>query len=220
MIVTIDGPAGAGKSTVARALAERLHFTFLDTGAMYRAVTLAALRAGIASADQPGLHRLLEQLTIVLDGGRTLLNEEDVSREIRTPQVTEAVRHFADNAVVRAHLTRLQRAAANGRDLVTEGRDQGTVVFPSAECKFFLTADETTRARRRHADFQSRGQRVSFEQVQAEQYRRDQQDQTRRLAPLRPAPDAQIIDTTGLDILATIQLLETEIHKCLARREG
>src|SRR5438067_1380445 len=141
MIVTIDGPAGAGKSSAARMLAQRLGFEFLDTGAMYRAVALAALRAGLDLHDQAGLTRLLTTLTLDMPPGRVLLNGEDVTTAIRTGAVTAATSPVADSPAVRRHLVALQRAVAAGRDVVCEGRDQGTVVFPEAACKFFLKAD-------------------------------------------------------------------------------
>ena len=145
MIVTIDGPAGAGKSTVAGLLAERLGFCFLDTGAMYRAVTLAALRGRLDWSDQQALGRLASQISLRFEQGKTLLGGQDVSREIRHPEVTACTRHVADNPLVRVQLVELQRRLAAGANVVTEGRDQGTVAFPQAECKFFLTASATER---------------------------------------------------------------------------
>ena len=140
MIVTIDGPAGAGKSSAARALAERLGFRFLDTGAMYRAVAWAALRRGIDVRDTAALDSLIPQLELNLRGTHVLLNGEDVTHQIRTPEVTHAVRFAADSVPVRQFLSKLQRQIADAGSIVTEGRDQGTVVFPDADCKIFLTA--------------------------------------------------------------------------------
>src|SRR5262245_18143357 len=141
MIVTIDGPAGSGKSSAARMLAGRLGFEYLDTGAMYRAVTLAALRAGLDLRDQEALARLLDGLVLDMPPGRVILGGEDVSGAIRTAEVTEASKPVADIPVVRRRLVGMQRTIAAGRDMVCEGRDQGTLVFPDAACKFFLVAD-------------------------------------------------------------------------------
>src|SRR5438105_12024047 len=154
MIVAIDGPAGAGKSSIARRLAKRLGFAFLDTGAMYRAVALAALRQNLGPNDVAAITRLTEALTIDFDGTRTLLDGEDVSAAIRTGEVSATVHLAADNVAVRQRLVELQRQMASGRDLVTEGRDQGTVAFPLAECKIFLTATRHERARRRFEELQ------------------------------------------------------------------
>src|SRR5262245_47023253 len=140
MIVTIDGPAGAGKSTAARTLARRLGFEFLDTGAMYRAVTLAALRAGCDLNDEQALGRLVAGLTLEMPPGRVVLAGEDVTDSIRTPEVTAGTGKVASSPAVRRRLSELQRALAAGRNIVCEGRDQGTIVFPDAACKFFLVA--------------------------------------------------------------------------------
>ncbi len=198
MIITIDGPAGAGKSTVARALARRLGFRFLDTGAMYRAVALAALRRGLDWDAPDDLARLARKLDIRTLGQRILLDGEDVSEAVRTSEVTAVTRYAADNLQVREFLVELQRKLAAGDDVVTEGRDQGTVAFPRAECKIFLTASPAERARRRLLDLQSQGEPVTLEQVLAAQERRDREDATRPVGPLAPALDAITIYTDGL----------------------
>src|SRR5262245_40328606 len=166
MIVTIDGPAGAGKSSAARALARRLGFEFLDTGAMYRAVTLAGLRARIDFDDEAALTRLAAGLGLEMPpGGRVVLDGEDITGLIRTAEVTAASGKVASSPGVRSRLVELQRAIAAGRHMVTEGRDQGTIVFPDAARKFFLVADPRERARRRHRQMLARGEEVPFEEV-------------------------------------------------------
>jgi CMP/dCMP kinase len=208
MIVTIDGPAGAGKSSIARRLAERLSFQFLDTGAMYRAVTLAALRAGLGDGDAPQIAALAETLAIDLAHERTILNGEDVSAAIRTSDVSAAVYLAADNVAVRRRLVALQRQIAGSRDTVTEGRDQGTVAFPQAECKIFLTASPEERARRRHAELAARGELVSLESVLAQQQDRDQRDAARPVGALLKAADAVEVWTDGLSPDEVIDRLE------------
>ena len=198
MLVAIDGPAGAGKSTVARAAADALGFTYLDTGAMYRTVALARLRDPHAD---PGA------LAIEL-GERVLLDGEDVTDAIRAPQVTDAASRVAADPRVRAAMVERQRALIAGGDWVAEGRDIGTVVAPGAELKVFLTATAQERARRR-AEQTGR----AIDEVLAEQERRDDRDRAREASPLLAAPDALILDTTGLslqDVVAQIVQLANE----------
>ena len=218
MIVAIDGPAGAGKSSIARRLAERLGFAFLDTGAMYRAVALAALRAGLFPGDEEAIARLANGLTIDFDGVRTLLNGEDVSTAIRTPEVTAAVYLAADNIAVRERLVALQREIAAGRDIVTEGRDQGTVAFPKAQCKIFLTASREERARRRFEELQARGERTTYEQVLAQQDERDERDAVRPVGALRKAADAVEVLTDHLTLEAVVDRLEQIVRESYAGR--
>lgn len=198
MIVTIDGPAGAGKSTSSRELAKRLGFRFLDTGAMYRAVALAAQRCGHDWEQPEALAELAKQLQIELTDSQVLLNGEDVSRKIRTMEITSLTHFAANNAGVRRHLVQLQRQAAGADNVVTEGRDQGTVVFPHAECKIFLTASPEERARRRLMDLERYGEHVTFEEVLARQIERDERDASRVDGPLRKADDAIEFCTDGL----------------------
>ena len=213
MIITIDGPAGAGKSSAARSLAKRLGFEFLDTGAMYRAVALAALRAAIPFTDEAALEQLLETVTLDIGYGRITLNGEDVNREIRTARVTAATGPAADSAVVRRRLVALQRDAAVGRDTVSEGRDQGTIVFPDAECKFFLFADPLERARRRQGEMASRGEIVDLDVVLQAQTERDRRDAARDIAPMKPAADAVLLDTSGLSPAEVVDRMEAEVRR-------
>ena len=217
MIITIDGPAGAGKSTVARALAARLGFCFLDTGAMYRTVALAGMRRGLDWDLPDELARLAETLDIRVAGDRTYLGDEDVTEAIRTSEVTAVTRYAADNPQVRAHLVQLQRQLAGTRDVVTEGRDQGTVAFPGAECKFFLTASAAERARRRWNDLQSQGEPVTLAQVLAAQERRDREDAGRPVGPLAAAADAIEVSTDGLTVDEVVGKLEALVRM---RRPG
>lgn len=220
MIVTIDGPAGAGKSTAARGLAKRLGFDFLDTGAMYRAVTVAAERARIRVTDEAELAALLATLQLEMPAGRVFLNGEDISGLIRTFRITQLSRAVADSAVVRQYLGQLQRQLVAGRSIVTEGRDQGTVVFPQAECKFFLTAQADERARRRHQEQLSRGQEVSFDAVLRSLAERDANDAARAIAPMVPAPDAIIVDSTGLGPEAVLDSMEKHVRDRLSHRSS
>jgi cytidylate kinase len=219
MIVTIDGPAGAGKSTVARALAQRLGFAFLDTGALYRCVALAALRAGVPPEDERLLGELLSRLAVQFEDGRVTLNGEDVSQAIRTPEVTALARAVADRPVVRQHLSRWQRQFAQGRDIVTEGRDQGTVVFPEAQCKFFLTADPRERARRRCQELAQRGLTADLDRILQEQQERDARDAARDIAPMVPAPDAIVLDTTFLSVEEVVARIEEEVRRKMPARD-
>jgi cytidylate kinase len=208
MIVTLDGPAGAGKSTAARGLAKRLGFRFLDTGAMYRAIALAAMKAGHDWNDADALPRLARQVTIELPGDRVLLNGEDVTTEIRRSQITAVTHYAANNPGVRQHLVELQRRLAGSANVVTEGRDQGTVVFPHAQCKFFLTANPEERARRRQRDLQQHGEMQSLAEVLQKQNQRDESDANRAVGPLTPAVDAIHFSTDGLSQDEVIDRLE------------
>jgi cytidylate kinase len=210
MIITIDGPAGAGKSSAAKGLARRLGFDFLDTGATFRCVTLAALRAGTNTRDQEALARLMATVHIEMPPGRVLLNGEDVSAVIRAREITEASGDIASSPVVRRRLAELQRRIAAGRDMVCEGRDQGTVVFADAICKFFLVADPVERARRRQREMAARGETVAFDEVLQAQEQRDRRDAARDLAPMVPAADAILLDSTQLALEEVIDRMERE----------
>ena len=205
MIITIDGPAGAGKSTVAHKLARRLGFQFLDTGAMYRAVALAGLRAGIDWDQTDDLARLAPTLRIELLDDRVLLDGEDVSEAIRTQETTAVTRYSAANPAIRRYLVELQRKMASKNDFVTEGRDQGTVAFPDAAFKFFVTASPEERARRRLLDLEKQGESATLQKVLEDQTRRDHQDSSREVGPLAKADDAIEILTDGMTIEEVVE---------------
>lgn len=215
MIITIDGPAGAGKSTVARALARRLGFRFLDTGAMYRAVALAGKRRGLDWDVPADLANLARKIKLETSGEKIWLDGEDVSEAVRTSEVTAVTRYAADNREVRARLVELQRVMAGNDNVVTEGRDQGTVAFPGAECKIFLTASPEERARRRVRDLELQGEPVTLAQVLAAQERRDREDATRAVGPLTRAPDAIEVGTDGLTLDQVVDKLESLVRERL-----
>jgi cytidylate kinase len=220
MIITLDGPAGAGKSTAARLLAKKLGFEYLDTGAMYRMVTLAATREGIAPADEAKLADLLDRTTIDLRQGHAFLNGVDVSHDIRTPEITRSIQGFADHPLVRSKITELTRQLADTRDIVTEGRDQGTVVFPQAECKFFITASDEIRARRRWEEFDAKGITITLEEVLSAQRERDAQDASRPIGRLTQPADAVVIDTSELKMDDVLARLETLVQDRRAEMGG
>ena len=198
MIITLDGPAGAGKSSTARALAARLGWWYMDTGAMYRVLALSALEDAVPLDDAARLARLAESLAIAFRDGRVFVGDRDVSAEIRTERVTAATRPVADAPPVREVMKRLQQRLAEGIDVVTEGRDQGSVVFPRAELKVFLTASPEERARRRHREEVSRGAATSLNTVLAAQNQRDEGDRVRPVGAMHAADDAVLVETDGL----------------------
>jgi cytidylate kinase len=214
-VVTIDGPAGAGKSTVARKLAERLGWRFLDTGAMYRAATLAALRAGVDLTSDSELGALVARLDVHFPPGRVFLGDEDITTQIRTAQVTTNSRFLADSPSVRRQLAIWQRGFAAEESVVTEGRDQGTVIFPDAVRKYFLTASAAERARRRLAEYQAHGEPATLESVEAAHDERDARDRARAIAPMVPAVDARVIDTTGLTIDEVVAMLANDVESAI-----
>lgn len=217
MIVTIDGPAGAGKSSAARALAARLGFRFLDTGAMYRAVALAGLRDGVDWNAPSALTDLARRVRIEPSDEAIFLDGQDVSAAIRTTEVTSLTRFAADNPDVRAHLVELQRRWAEHGDVVAEGRDQGTVVFPHAECKVFLTASPEERARRRQEDLRARGEEVPLAELVRQQAERDAGDAARAVGPLIRATDAVELLTDGLSPREVVDRLESFVRARMPR---
>ncbi len=212
MIVTIDGPAGAGKSTVAKRLAARLGFQFLDTGAMYRAVAWAAQESNLDWGDKDAIVELAQRISIELKDDRVYVDRHDVTEAIRTPQVTAVTVHSANNPGVRAHLVEQQREIAAKADFVTEGRDQGSIVFPDAACKIFLTASPEQRAQRRVDDLRARGQQATLEVVLADQNRRDEQDSSREVSPLIEPEDAVVVTTDGMTIDEVVDRLEELVN--------
>jgi cytidylate kinase len=212
-VVAIDGPAGAGKSTAARALARRLGYRFLDTGSMYRALAWSVARSGIAPVDGPALRQHLAGLTIALAGDRVCVNDRDVTAEIRLPAISELTSHLTMLAAVRDKLTPLQRELAAPGAAVLEGRDTGTVVCPEAEVKFYLDASLETRARRRQADLAARGVLLDLEAVHEQLRVRDRQDTERELAPLRRAPDAIALDTSALTADEVVDIMARAVER-------
>ena len=211
--MTIDGPAGAGKSSAARELARRLGFRLLDTGAMYRGLAWAVQQAGIPPEDGAPLRDLLERTTVELAGDRVLVNGRDVTAEIRTPAIGELTSVLTALDPVRDKLTPLQRALAAAGGVVLEGRDTGSVVCPDADVKFYLDADIETRARRRRGELAARGVDVGLDRVREEVLRRDRQDMARSLAPLVRPPGAVLVDSTSLGPEAVLRRLLEEVER-------
>jgi cytidylate kinase len=209
-VVTVDGPAGAGKSSASRALARRLGFAYVDTGAMYRAVGVLAQEGGVALDDAAALARLVDALSfeVAADGERLLVGGRDLTAAIRAPAAGELASRVSTRPVVRERLVARQRELGAGGGVVMEGRDIGTVVFPAAEVKLFLTAALAERVRRRAAELRARGERVDEGALAREVAARDARDQGREHSPLRPAPDAVVLDTTALDLAGVVDAME------------
>jgi len=208
--ITIDGPAGSGKSSTAKLLAAKLNALFLDTGAMYRAVTLAAMQSNCDLNDIAQLENIIDEANFefkVKDGVMVVkINGENVTDKIRDPKVTANVHYIASQASLRGRLVKLQREfAACSEKIVTEGRDQGTVVFPDANLKIFLTADNTQRTKRRALELAQNGYKVDIGSLQKEIENRDLQDTSRKVAPLTPAKDAVLLDTTNLTLEQVVE---------------
>lgn len=210
-IITIDGPAGAGKSTVSKELARRLGYTYLDTGAMYRAVAWAARQKGVDAGDEKALAELCNDLKLGFQGDRILVNGEDVSSFIRTPEMDGLSSAVSRVAVVREYLTGMQRELGRQGQLVAEGRDMGTVVFPQAAHKFFLSASAGERTRRRKMQMENQGEQVAYEEILAQIEARDLADSTRSIAPLQAAPDCIVIDSSDLTVEDVLEKIVTEM---------
>jgi len=219
-VIAIDGPVGAGKSTVARELARALGFEYLNTGAMYRAVAIAAREAGLADLEAGAngdaertarLRKLLDSIAIEFDGGRIMLNGRDVMDRIGDPMVSEDASRLSTIGAVRERMRELQRAAGERGGIVMEGRDIGTAVFPDAECKFYLDASAEVRAERRWRELRARGVESSRAEVLAQLIERDRRDSGRALAPLRPADDAIVVDSGSLTIDEVVAMLRARI---------
>ena len=218
-VITIDGPAGAGKSTTAREVARRLGFKLVDTGALYRALAWALVQAGVSPDDEAAVHGLLSRTTVELADGRVLVNGRDVTGEIRTPEIAMLTSRITTLRAVRDKMTPLQRGLAASGGVVLEGRDTGSVVCPDAEVKVYLDADLAERARRRRDEMAARGRPAEFSQVQAEVAQRDRQDMERELAPLRKPAGAVTVDSTSLSPEAVVQRIldVVEQARCCTR---
>ncbi|MBL7046478.1 MAG: (d)CMP kinase [Candidatus Marinimicrobia bacterium] len=223
MIITIDGPAASGKSITAKGAAERLGFLYLDTGAMYRAVTLAFLRAGVKFDDIKAIESILDELKLSLvadeSGSRILIGDEDVSEAIRGLNVTQNVSAVSAVFVVRKKMVQLQREVVIGKNAVVEGRDIGTVVFPDADFKFFISANVETRAKRRQKDLEKLGIKQSVDEIVEDLKQRDRKDSSRRLSPLKKSDDARVIDTTSLTINDQINIIVNQVRLKIGKEE-
>jgi len=219
VVITIDGPAGAGKSTVAAALANRLGFMLVDTGALYRGLAWAVREARVPLEEGPALRAVLDRTSVRLDGARVLVNGRDVTALIRTPAISQLTSRLTMLAGVRDKMTPIQRDLAAAGGAVLEGRDTGSVVWPEAEVKFYLDADLDTRARRRWDDLVARGLGGDLETVREEMARRDRQDMERPLAPLVKPEGAVVVDTTGRSIAEVVDTLlrVVEQARCCTR---
>jgi len=218
-VITIDGPAGAGKSTVAREVARRLGFRLVDTGALYRALAWAVARAGVATTDAGALRALLARTTVELVGDRVLVNGQDVTGEIRAPEISMLTSRLTMLPALREKMTPIQQSLAAAGGVVLEGRDTGTVVCPDAEVKIYLDADLSERARRRERELAARGTAADYESVKAEMAERDRQDTERAIAPLRKPADAISVDSTGVSPNAVVQRIldAVEQARCCTR---
>ena len=217
LVIAIDGPSGAGKSTVAKLLARRMDYTYIDTGAMYRAIGWQAKQDGIDTSSERSLTDLCRRMDVTIthdgDGQRVLVNGRDVSGEIRTPEMGMLASAVSRSPAVRAHLLTLQRKLGAQGGVVMDGRDIGTVVFPDADVKFFLDASAEERGRRRYVELKEKGMDVDLATITEEIRVRDQQDSTRALAPLRQAPDALYVDSSDLALDAVVRTLLAQIEK-------
>jgi len=219
-IIALDGPAGAGKSTLSKMLAKKLGISYIDTGAMYRASAIYALESGVdPTVDSEKLQKLLKTIEIDFrleeDEQKIYLNDVDVSREIREPNISGYASAISAIPFVRDHLVVMQRRLAEGKPVLMDGRDIGTNVFPNADIKIYLTADVDDRARRRHTELKEKGDKSTYEQVLDEMIKRDENDKNREYAPLKKADDAILADTTGKELSESFELLYNLIKKTI-----
>jgi cytidylate kinase len=217
LVITIDGPAGVGKSTVSKALARELSYVYLDTGAIYRAVAYKLLQAGVSPVNESLLKPFLEKMEILLenkeDHQRIFVDGEDVTDKIRTEEIGFAASSVSAIAIVREALLEIQRRAAAGGGIVAEGRDMGTIVFPNADVKFFLEASPTERIRRRYDELLLRGEVVDFERLVEGMTTRDKQDRERKIAPLKSHPEAVYIDSTDISVVEVVEKMMAVIRR-------
>lgn len=215
--IALDGPAGAGKSTVAKALAEKLDILYLDTGAMYRATALYMLRRGVSVLDEKGVEKELSSLPLSVryDGGKqlTMLGEEDVSSLIRTPELSMAASDVSKIPAVRIKMVEMQREIAHSMDCVLDGRDIGTFVLPDCKNKFFITAKPETRAARRYAELREKGVAADEKEVLCDILRRDENDRNRDFAPLKQAKDAVVVDTSDMTIEEVVNAVLSRVGR-------
>ena len=215
-VITIDGPAGSGKSTVARELAARLDFTFLDTGALYRAAAIAIREAGVDVSNDEACGAIIRQVRITLPGGRIVLNGRDVTEEIRTPLISDMASTIAVHPSVRRELLGIQRSFPGRTSVVVEGRDTGSVVFPDADIKVYLDAAPEERARRRHAELVMKGSDTGMNQVLSDMNNRDQRDGGRSVSPLVIPEHAVVVDTTHLSFAEVVETILSLVRERLA----
>jgi cytidylate kinase len=217
LIIAIDGPAGSGKSTAAKGLAERLGFTYLDSGAMYRAFTWKVCSSGADFSDKEGLCKLLANTSIKIecsaDGSEVFVDGVNVTKEIRHSSITENIHHISSLDFVRKKMVELQRDFARGKDIIAEGRDMCSVVFPDADKKIYMDADVKERAKRRHSELRAFDDEGSIDNVMEDIVQRDHRDSTRQFAPLKREPDALYLDTTSLEAEEVVSILIKEIER-------
>lgn len=211
--IAVDGPSGAGKSTIAKAVAQKLSIDYIDTGAMYRAIGYKMLKEGISVDDLAGIQNLLDTTEIDFSKGDTILDGQVVNNLIRTPEISKQASRCSAVAIVRKKLVDLQQKMGQAKSVVMDGRDIGTVVFPDAEYKFFITASPEERAKRRYKELLDKGQKVDYEQVLADITARDYNDSTRDVTPLRKAEDAIEVDTTNMSIEEVIDYICKEMKQ-------